>query len=288
MDSEGRLVCGLADGRIVRVDPATGTTETLAKTSGRPLGLEICSDGRILICDSPTGLFRLDPVSGALELLVERFEGRRLIFCSNAVIARDGTIYFSTSSSRYPFTHYLRDIVEHIPSGQLFRRRPDGRVELLLDKLFFANGLALAPDESWIVIAETNAQQLRRLWLSGASAGQSDIFANIAGFPDNMSVSPDGLVWVAIASPDTPVRAKLHAAPLLVRRIVARLPDSLRPKPERIGWLMAYDAAGNVVHDFRWTDGTYAMFTGVVQRNGIVYIGTLTGKAMLRFSVPSP
>jgi sugar lactone lactonase YvrE len=285
MDASGRLVCGIADGRIIRVDPISGRTETLGKTPGRPLGLEVCADGTILICDSPAGLLRLDPASGALETLVTHYAGRRLIFCSNVVAARDGTAYFSTSSSRYPFSQYMRDIIEHVPSGQVFRRRTDGTVELVLDELYFANGLALAPDGAWIIVAETNAQHLRRLRLSGEQAGHSEIFARVAGFPDNLSLSAEGLIWLAIASPDTADRARIHAAPLPLRRLVARLPDALRPKAERVGWLRAFDAAGNVVHDFRWTDGTYAMFTGTVERDGVAFIASLAQNALLRFSV---
>jgi sugar lactone lactonase YvrE len=289
LDREGRLVAGLEDGRIVRIDPSSGgPVETLARVGGRPLGLEVCADGRILICDSPHGLLRLDPGTGGLETLVERFEGRRLIFCSNVVEARDGTIYFSTSSSRYSLAHYERDIAENVPTGQLFRRQPGGRVELVLDRLHFANGLAFGPDQSWLAVAETNAKHVTRLWLTGPKAGQREIFARMAGFPDNISASPDGLIWVAIASPEVPALAKLHAAPMLVRSIVARLPKAMRPAPLRVGWLMAFDNDGTAVHDYRWTDGTYAMFTGIVERDGVAYIGSLGEHAILRLNIGAP
>jgi len=287
IDRDGRIVAGLADGRVVRVDLQNGAVETLATTGGRPLGLAVCADGRILICDSPTGLLRLDPQTRTLETLVDRFENRRLIFCSNVVEARDGTIYFSTSSARYSLANYFYDIVENVPTGRVFRRDVDGRVESICDGLFFANGLALAADESWLVVAETGARHLRRLWLRGPRAGQSEIFARMDGYPDNMSVSTDGLFWVAIASPANPTLVKLHAAPMLVRSIVARLPQRVRPKPERIGWIMAFDAEGRVVHDFRWTGGKYAMFTGVVADGKNVYVGKLVGKSMLRFRLES-
>jgi len=282
VDREGRLIAGLEDGQIVRVEPGGGPVETLARTGGRPLGLEVCADGGILVCDSPTGLLRLDPATGALETLVDRFEGRRLIFCSNVVESRDGTIYFSTSSSRYPLKHYEYDIAENVPTGQLFRRHADGRVELILDKLSFANGIAFGPDESWLAVAETNAKHLRRLWLTGPKAGQNEVFARMAGMPDNISASPDGLIWVAIATPEIPALAKVHAAPMFVRKIIARLPKALQPAPVRVGWVIAFDSDGNVVHDYRWADGTYGMFTGVVVKDGAAYIGSLGEKAIYR------
>src|SRR5256885_8742520 len=64
-DSQGRLLCGLADGRIVRVEPDSGSIETIAETGGRPLGLEMLGDGRVVGCDAKRGLLRVDPSSGA-------------------------------------------------------------------------------------------------------------------------------------------------------------------------------------------------------------------------------
>jgi sugar lactone lactonase YvrE len=285
IDREGRLIAGLEDGRILRIG-ASGDVEMLVKTPGRPLGLEACADGTLLVCDSPTGLLRFDPATSKLETLVESAGGSRLIFCSNVVAARDGTLYFSASSSRYPFQQWRRDFVENVPSGRLFRRTTDGKVELLLDNLRFANGVVLAPDESWLVVAETAAQHVRRYWLSGPKAGTSDIFASTSGgYPDNMGFGSDGLVWVAIASPDNPQLAKIHALPMFARRLIARLPEALSPKPIKVGWLMAFDLDGTLVHDLRWSDGTYGMFTGVAERDGAAYVASLAENALLRTPV---
>ena len=98
-DADGRLVCSLADGRIVRVDPATGVEDTIGDTGGRPLGLEVEGDGRLLVCDARRGLLRLDPVTGSLEVLVREVEDIPLRFCSNATAAQDGTIWFTESTS---------------------------------------------------------------------------------------------------------------------------------------------------------------------------------------------
>jgi Strictosidine synthase len=44
-------------------------------------------------------------------------------FCNNASIARDGTIYFTDSSSRFPLSAWRRDILEHRPNGRLLAYR---------------------------------------------------------------------------------------------------------------------------------------------------------------------
>src|SRR5947209_20609284 len=54
VDTAGQLWTGLEDGRIVRIPSHGGPTvpKVIADTGGRPLGLHIARDGRVLICDS--------------------------------------------------------------------------------------------------------------------------------------------------------------------------------------------------------------------------------------------
>lgn len=37
-----------------------------------PLGLEVCDDGRVLVCDAHKGLLEVDQSTGAVEPLVEQ------------------------------------------------------------------------------------------------------------------------------------------------------------------------------------------------------------------------
>lgn len=286
VDKDGNLIVGVDDGRVLRIDPITEVATVLAVTGGRPLGLEVMADGHILICDSPRGLLKLNPHNGHLSIVLDSFEGRPLRFCSNVTTSADGTIYFSTSTDRYTERDWRKDMFENIPTGRLFRLSPDGQLDLLCDGLYFANGLALAHDESWIMVAESGACRLRRVWLKGPKAGTNKIFAELPGFPDNCSMSADGLIWVAIATPKNAALEKLHRMPLLVRMLIARLPKAVQPRPEAVAWVMALDAMGNVIYDYCWTDGQFAMVTGVCQHERTVYLGSLVESAILSFELP--
>ena len=75
-------------------------------------------------------------------------DGRHALrICNNAAVAADGTIYFSDSTQRFDLEYYTADLIEHSGTGRLLRRTPDGEVDVLLDGLHFANGVALAPDQ---------------------------------------------------------------------------------------------------------------------------------------------
>ncbi|MBH0779445.1 SMP-30/gluconolactonase/LRE family protein [Nocardia sp. NEAU-351] len=284
---DGTLIAGIKDGSILRIDPDGGSVTTLANTGGRPLGLHADADGRVLICDFERGLLELRP-DGTLEVLVDEVDGERLTFASNVVRDSDGTIYFSTSTRRYSLDEYMGDLLEHSATGRLLRRSPDGEVETLLDGLSFANGVVLAPDRSCVLVAETGAYRVTRYRLTGPRAGATDVLVdNLPGFPDNMALGSDGLVWIAVPAPRDPLLDRLLPLPGVLRRAVWALPEWARPKPKRTVWVVAVDFDGAVVHDLQRPGADFAMATGVVEHDGTLYLGSLTEQAVAVTNVPS-
>ena len=284
--ADGAVYAGLEDGRILRFPPGGGTPATVAATGGRPLGLELDAGGRLVVCDANRGLLRIDD-DGAVTTLVDSYEGRPLRFTNNADIAADGTIYFTDTSVRFGIAEYRSDLLEHRPNGRLFSHRPDtGETRLLADGLFFANGVALAADGSFVLVAETGRYRITRLWLGGTRAGESDTFVeNLPGFPDNMSRSERGVFWVALPNRRDRKVDFLLPRPRL-RKLVARLPQRLQPRPRRFGFVLGFDATGRVVHNLQDPTGAYAMITGVREHDGWLYAGSLHEHAVARMRLP--
>ena len=283
---DGVIYTGLADGRVLAVAPEDGAVREVANTGGRPLGLEATADGRLLICDSPKGLLELDLKTGALKTLVAHDGAERLIFCSNVVAAPDGDLFFTVSTMRYDVHDWKKDIVENVPTGRVYRRAADGALTRLMDGSRFANGLARARDGKSLIVAETAGRRLLRLWFAGDRAGTSEVIADLPGFPDNLGGGDDGIVWVAIASEPNQALESLHKLPLFLRQLAARLPESVQPKPSRVAWVAAYDESGARVHDFKWTDGGYAMVTGVCRAGRSIWCAGLQERALMRFDLP--
>lgn len=276
VDPSGRVYCGLADGRILRLEPSR--RDVIADTGGRPLGLEFDPEGRVVVCDARRGLLRLD--DGEVAVLVDSFAGEPLLFTNNAAVAADGSIYFSSSSQRFGIDDYRSDILEHSGTGRLFVHRPNGETEVLVEGLFFANGVALAPDESFVLVAETGRYRVTRLWLSGPKAGGTDLFVqNLPGIPDNLSTGPSGKIWAAMFTPRNRLLDVLLPRPR-IRRVVAALPEAVQPQPVRYGFVLAFDAAGRVVGNLQDPDGGFAPVTGVREHDGRLYLGSLSEPAI--------
>jgi len=273
---EGAVFTGTADGGIFRVSHDGSHIDRVAHTGGRPLGLELDPDGRLLVCDAHRGLLKVDTASGAVEAVTDSVRGTRMVFCNNAAVAADGTVWFSDSSTKYGIERWKDDFVQNTRTGRLLRLVPGGEPEVVVDELAFANGVALSRDEDFVCVAETGARTVVRRWLTGDRAGMRDLLCqDLPGYPDNISRGSDGLIWVTIASPKDPVVERLQTAPLPVRRAVTRVPERLQPKPQRTVRVQAYDDRGRLVHDHDVETSQFHMVTGVREHDGRVWMGSL-------------
>jgi sugar lactone lactonase YvrE len=286
VDAEGWVFTGTEDGSVFRVRPDGGRIDRVGATGGRPLGLELLPDGRLLVCDAHRGLLALDPATGDVEVLTAVVGGQRMLFCNNAAVHSSGDVYFTDSSRRYGIERWKTDLVENTSSGRLLRRNADGSVDVLVESLRFANGVALAADESYVAVAETGGRSVVRRWLTGSREGQvGDLFTDLPGYPDNIALGSDGLVWVSIASPTDPVLERLMRAPLPLRRVAARLPEALQPSVKRTVRVMAFDDHGATVHDRSVPTEAYHLVTGVREHHGRVWLGSLQEPAVAWFDL---
>jgi len=292
-DAAGNVIAGLDDGRVVCQSPdATdaAAARVLADTGGRPLGIERYGEDAFVVCDADRGLLLLETAAGepSIEVLCDKVDGEPLTLCSNAAIAADGSVYFTQSSRRFDLAHYKGDLLEHSGTGRVLRYRgpagggiAGGEAEVLLDGLHFANGVVLSPDESSLVVAETGAYRLTRLWIAGDKAGTSEpLIDGLPGFPDNLTTTAEGVIWVAMVSPRDALLDWLHPRSPRLRSLVWSVPDRLLPGPKDLAWVMAVDQSGGVLHDLRgWRTG-YRAVTAVRHEGGKLYLGSLTADAV--------
>lgn len=279
---EGFVFTGTEDGSIFRVSHDGRSTTYVAHTGGRPLGIEWADEGELVVCDARRGLLRVGTATGTVRAIAGSVGGVPMRFCNNAAVARDGTIWFSDSSTTFGIDRWKDEVLQGTRTGRLLRLDPgSSEPELALDGLAFANGVALAADESFVAVAETARRTVVRLWLSGPKAGvRDDLVAGLPGYPDNISRGSDGLMWVTIASPVDPVVTALQKAPTWLAGLATRIPAALQPQPKRTVRVQAYDASGALVHDLGADPTDYHMVTGVREHEGRVWLGSLHESAI--------
>lgn len=288
LDTRGRVYTGTRDGIVHRLDRAAGNLERFADTGGRPLGLDFDAAGDLWVADSRRGLLRISP-DGAVEVRADRIDGRRLRLVNDVAVAPDGTVYFTEASSRFDQEDNLLDLIEHRPWGGLLAHDPGtGRTRLVLDSLYFANGVAVSEEGSFVLVAELSAYRIRRIWVGGPRAGESEIFAEgLPGFPDGIGRGA-GVYWVALASPRSGILDALAPHPFL-RKILVRIPDALKPIPDRPGLVLALDPEGRPLGTLVASEGPgYRMVTNVRVEGRWLWLGSMEENAVGRAPLSPP
>jgi gluconolactonase len=209
-DDQGRLWCvDLAHGRIFRI-AQDGSWTLFKQYAGRPNGLKIGPDRRIVVADAVNGILSFDPATAESRVLLAEHDGARLHGPNDLTFARNGDLYFTD-----PGKSDLRR-----PTGRVLRLRAGGAAELLVDGLAYPNGLALTHDEEGLYIAITRSLQVLRLGLRPDIVGEHrlGVFLQLSGGglagPDGMLVDRDGSVFVAHSGLATVWRFDVYGNPV--------------------------------------------------------------------------
>lgn len=327
VDAQGRIYAGYADGTIRRFDADGDNGEVFATTNGRPLGLAFAparvlapandslADGEtadtatanaaatddgtgdgvddagqvLIVADADKGLLAINR-QGDITILADSADGTPFGFTDDVDVAANGQIYFSDASSKYGQAAYRTDLLEHGGHGRLLQYDPRTRkVTVLLAGLQFANGVAVGPDDAYVLVNETGSYRVTRYWLTGEHAGQSDVFAdNLPGFPDGISFNGEDRFWVALFAPRNALLDYSADKPWL-RRLVFHLPQWMQPAPKHVGQVLALDSDGRIVTHMRDAGAdAFAPITSVEQVGDTLYLGSLTASAFARMPVAAP
>lgn len=275
IDGQGRLYGSSVTGDIIRFDGRKAEAELFVNTGGRPLGMHFDFLGNLIIADADKGLLSVDPL-GQLTTLATAHNELAFGMTDDVEVGQDGKIYFSDATHRFSFHDYKMDLLEHRPNGRLLEYDPVlQETRLLLDDLYFANGVAVAADQSFVLVVETGAYRVRRYWLKGSRAGQNDVFIqNLPGFPDGISRGSEGVFWLTLVSPRNPKLDQLMVKPFQ-RKILARLPDALQPKPERYSFVLGINERAQIVYNLQDPAGKFALITNAQEYEGQLYLGSL-------------
>jgi gluconolactonase len=179
---------------LYRITPGRPHEVVREKTGGGN-GTTFDLQGRLILCEGDNRRVTRRAADDRFEVLVDRFEGKRLNRPNDVVCKSDGSIYFTDPGLRVPLAE--RE-VEH---AGVYRIAPDGAVSLVTD-FEYPNGLAFSPDERLLYVANTRwAQYIHVLELDGdGRVLRRRIFADMSsdetdGVPDGMKVDVEGRVY---------------------------------------------------------------------------------------------
>ena len=179
---------------LYRVTPGR-PPEVLREKTGGGNGTTFDLQGRLVLCEGDNRRVTRTAADGAIEILVDRFEGKRLNRPNDVVCKSDGSLYFTDPGLRVPLAE------RELPYAGVYRIAPDGTVTLIAD-CEYPNGLAFSPDERVLYVANTRwTAYIHAIELdAGGSLVRRRIFADMSsdetdGVPDGMKVDVEGRVY---------------------------------------------------------------------------------------------
>ena len=302
---------GHLQGWIVRIDPRTpNSAEPFVRTGGRPLGLAFDTQGRLYVADAQRGLLRVEPLpaepgAGAdTRSAAERARSRLVVpvatcsrsdaaadplphYADSVAVAPDGSVWFTCPTQRWSLGDIRNEIIESQPTGRVLRYQPCSdreplrcRKSLEVDNLLFANGIAVIDQGRALLVNEWTGFRITRLDLDAAGhvSGQSTFFENTPGYPDNLTVDDDGIVWVGLSLMRQPLVERFRNYPFLLSAL-SRLPPSLMV-PRRHAWVIGIDSSGRLAHNLQDASGFFDQATGAYPVDDALYIGSYSQTAL--------
>jgi gluconolactonase len=172
-----------------------GKPEILRENTGEGNGTTFDLEGRLIMCEGGNRRITRTGADGKIEVLCDRFEGKRLNRPNDVVCRSDGSIYFTDPGLRVPLAE------RELPYAAIYRVDQSGAVSMLAD-FEYPNGLAFSPDERTLYVANTRwAQYIHALEIGADGAMvRRRIFADMSsdetdGVPDGMKVDVQGRVY---------------------------------------------------------------------------------------------
>lgn len=289
---DGWLYASLRDGRIVRFHPhRPDTFETFADTKGYPLGIEFDSRGHLVVADGDLGILEVSP-AGVVGVLLDGIDGERMRFPDDVAVARDGTIWFSDAYQRGPADMHM-NAWEGVASGRLVAFDPaGGTATTRLDGLMFANGVALGPDDAYVLVTELFGARVVRLWLKGPRRGTHDVFLRaLPGYPDNVAFDGRDTFWLAVVAQRSRAFERWSRLPS-ARAFVAKAPllDAPHPFPayrsgRYLAWVVGVDTTGVVRFNLQDAPGDYGAITSACAYGDYLYLGSVRMRSVGRFDL---
>ncbi len=188
--------------QILKWVPGAEITVLRSDANG-PAGNAFDSQGRLYTCETRTRRVTRTDRNGKIEVLAERWDGKRLNAPNGIAVARNGSVYFTDPAFGAQSDHRELDFygVYHIP--------PKGPMTLVAKYSTRPHGIALSPNGRTLYVSNADEKNVRSFDLdkSGEASNERVLIARTGSVPGGIAVDEKGRLYVAgigigIYSPD--------------------------------------------------------------------------------------
>jgi gluconolactonase len=200
-DARCVLWSDIPNNRIMRWDEDTGGTSVYRKPSNNANGLTRDRVGRLVTCEHDSRRVTRTEYDGAITVICDRYDGKKLNSPNDVVVKSDGSIWFT--DPQFGILSYYEGHVDtaELPMNVYRVDGQTGAATVVADGINAPNGLAFSPDESKLYIVESRSEPRRILAYDVVGGGDRLangrvlIDAGPDGTPDGFRCDTDGNLW---------------------------------------------------------------------------------------------
>ena len=209
------------DGYLIFSDTPTGklwkwvpghVSEVYREDAHGPSGNAFDSEGRLYTCETHARRVTRTDKKGVVEVIAERWEGKRLNAPNDVTVSRTGHVYFTDPA--FGSQADSRELefygVYHIP--------PKGPMKLVAKPAGRPNGIALSPNGRLLYVVNSDERNVRVYDVdrNGDTSNERVLISGIAGVPGGMAVDDKGNLYVTANGIEiyTPGGQHLHTIPI--------------------------------------------------------------------------
>ncbi len=200
-DGRYLLWSDIPNDRIMKWEEETGAVSVFRRPSHYANGNTRDRQGRLVTCEMDAQRVTRTEYDGAVTVLADSFEGKKLTGPNDVVVKSDGSIWFSDNGAGIRGNYLGHKAALELPF-RVYRLDPaSGALAIAVGDMKRPNGLAFSPDEKLLYVVDTPGPGQRTIQVydvvdNGAKTANGRLFcAAEPGGSDGFRVDVHGNLW---------------------------------------------------------------------------------------------
>lgn len=186
------IISDIPNNKLMQLTPGKAASAFREDSNGAN-GNRFDAQGRLYTCESHSRRVTRTDKKGKVEVVAERWQGKRLNAPNDLAIRKEGDVYFTD-----PAFGNQQDTRELDFFG-VYHISRKGELEVIAKPKGRPNGIALSPDGRTLYVSNSDEKNVRAYDLdkSGAASNERTLVSGIEGVPDGICVDEKGDLYVA-------------------------------------------------------------------------------------------